>query len=91
LGDSFDLGSLIEEFREEAREQVDRLDHGLLQLDREGELDQDARGHLMRSLHTLKGNAGMLGLGPIRDFVHVVETVLKGPSGEAAAGPVRQA
>jgi two-component system, chemotaxis family, sensor kinase CheA len=85
LGDSFDLGSLIEEFREEAREQVDRLDHGLLQLDREGELDQDARGHLMRSLHTLKGNAGMLGLGPIRDFVHVVETVLKGPSGEAAA------
>jgi two-component system, chemotaxis family, sensor kinase CheA len=83
LSDSFDLGSLIEEFREEAREQVDRLDQGLLRLDREGALDDEVHRDLMRSLHTLKGNAGMLGLAPIRDFVHVVETVLKAGVDEA--------
>jgi two-component system chemotaxis sensor kinase CheA len=31
----------------------------------------------LRGLHTLKGNAGMLGLRPIQDFVHSVESVLK--------------
>ncbi len=77
MNESFDLGSLIEEFRDEAREQVDRLDQGLLELEREGSLDGETRGDLLRSLHTLKGNAGMLGLAAIRDFVHVVETLLK--------------
>jgi two-component system chemotaxis sensor kinase CheA len=77
LAESFDLGTLIEEFREEARDQLDRVDAGLLELEREGSLDEDARRGLLRTLHTLKGNAGMLGLSPIRDFVHAVENVLK--------------
>jgi len=77
LTESFDLGSLIDEFRDEAREQVDRLDQGLLRMERDGALGGATRGELLRSLHTLKGNAGMLGLAAIRDFVHAVETVLK--------------
>ncbi|NIP80261.1 MAG: hypothetical protein GWM90_13975, partial [Gemmatimonadetes bacterium] len=35
------------------------------------------RTELLRTLHTLKGNAGMLGLSAIRDFVHTLETVFK--------------
>jgi two-component system, chemotaxis family, sensor kinase CheA len=81
VDESFDLGSLMEEFRDEARDQVDRLDAGLIQLERDGELDDEAERSLLRGLHTLKGNAGMLGLSAIRDFVHVVETALKaGPA-----------
>jgi two-component system, chemotaxis family, sensor kinase CheA len=84
LAEPFDPRSLVEEFRDEAREQVDSLDEGLLQLERDGGLDEERRGSLMRSLHTLKGNAGMLGYSAIRDFVHVLETVLK--SGSAPSG-----
>lgn len=73
----FELETLIEEFRDEAREQIDRLDARLLELEREGALAGDARTELLRTLHTLKGNAGMLGLSPIRDFVHSLENVFK--------------
>jgi two-component system, chemotaxis family, sensor kinase CheA len=78
LDEPFDLASLVEEFRDEARDQVDRLDAGILRLERDGRLEESAHRDLLRSLHTLKGNAGMLGLGGIRDFVHVLENVLKG-------------
>jgi two-component system chemotaxis sensor kinase CheA len=77
LEESFDLETLIVEFRDEARDQIDRLDARLLELEREGALDPEARTELLRTLHTLKGNAGMLGLSPIRDFVHSLENVFK--------------
>ncbi len=77
VAESFDLGALVEEFRDEARDQVDRLDAGLIRLEREGSLPEEGRSELLRALHTLKGNAGMLGLSAIRDFVHVLENVLK--------------
>lgn len=81
MAESFDLTSLIEEFRDEARDQVDRLDAGLLELEREGTLQEETRSALLRTLHTLKGNAGMLGLSSVRDYVHVLENLLKaGPS-----------
>lgn len=90
MSESLDLGSLIEEFRDEARDQVDDLDAGLLQLEREGRLDEQARSGLLRVLHTLKGNAGMLGLGPIRDFVHVLENALKEQPGSWSEGTVER-
>ncbi|MFW5951284.1 MAG: chemotaxis protein CheA [Gemmatimonadota bacterium] len=77
MDESFDLSALVEEFREEARDQIDRVDAGLLELEREGALEPGTRSDLLRTLHTLKGNAGMLGLSAIRDFVHVMENVLK--------------
>jgi two-component system, chemotaxis family, sensor kinase CheA len=81
VSESFDLGSLIEEFRDEARDQIDQLDAGLLRIERAEQLGEDDRRALLRGLHTLKGNAGMLGLTAIRDFVHVVETLVKaGPA-----------
>ena len=77
MSESFNLDSLLDEFRDEARDQVDRLDAALLRLEREEHLDDEPRSAILRTLHTLKGNAGMLGLSAIRDFVHVVENVLK--------------
>lgn len=77
MAESFDLDTLVGEFREEARDQVDRLDATLLELEREATVDDGVRTELLRTLHTLKGNAGMLGLSAIRDFVHVLENVFK--------------
>lgn len=77
MAESFDLSALVDEFRDEARDQMDRLDAGLLRLEREGALEGGPRSELLRMLHTLKGNAGMLGLSPIRDFVHALENALK--------------
>lgn len=77
MQESLDLDSLMGEFRDEARDQVDRVEAGFLRFERDGELGEEARSGLLRTLHTLKGNAGMLGLSAIRDFVHAVENVLK--------------
>jgi two-component system, chemotaxis family, sensor kinase CheA len=61
------------DFRDEARGQLARLDDVLLSLGA-GEPASDAqRTALQRALHTLKGNAGMLGLRPLQDFVHTME------------------
>lgn len=82
MAESFDLGALVGEFRDEARDQLDRVDAALLEIEREGSIDSDARSALLRTLHTLKGNAGMLGLSPVRDFVHVLENILKAEPAE---------
>jgi two-component system, chemotaxis family, sensor kinase CheA len=80
----------MEEFRDEARDQVDQLDAGLLQLERDGQLDDATERSLLRGLHTLKGNAGMMGLAAVRDFVHVVETVLKAGSARWVEGTLER-
>ena len=40
--------------------------------------NDDARAELLRALHTLKGNAAMLGLRPMQELVHAVEDAFKG-------------
>ncbi|MEX2572448.1 MAG: ATP-binding protein [Gemmatimonadota bacterium] len=69
---------LLAEYREEARQQLEQLDHALLQLEESGKLTDDERLTLLRVLHTLKGNSAMIGLNPIADQVHVIENVFKG-------------
>ncbi len=62
-------------FFEEARELLQALEAGLMDL----EARQEDREHLdrtFRAAHTLKGAAGMVGLRPIADFTHKVEAVL---------------
>ncbi|HEX6926831.1 MAG TPA: chemotaxis protein CheA [Longimicrobiaceae bacterium] len=77
LADPFDLSSLLGEFRDEAREQLDRLDAALLTLEDSGALPPEDTTALLRALHTLKGNSGMLGLRPLVDAVHALEEVFK--------------
>lgn len=77
LAADFDFSVLYGEFREEARDQLEELDAALLSLESDGALPAERRGELLRTLHTLKGNAAMLGLGTMRDFVHSFETVFR--------------
>jgi two-component system, chemotaxis family, sensor kinase CheA len=77
LSESFDLSGLLEEFRDEARTQLDELDTALLKLERENVLDDAASTSLLRALHTLKGNAGMLGFLVVRDHVHALEGLMR--------------
>ncbi len=101
MSESFDLSALTEEYRDEARQQVGVLDTALLELEREGALGDEVATGLLRALHTLKGNSGMMGFAPIQDLVHAVESVLKDIEGKpdqvvlddlfAAAGGLRRA
>ncbi len=77
LSDLFDLSELLGDFRDEARDPVARLDAALAGWERGEPLAEADRTPLLRGLHTVKGNAGMLGLRAIQDFVHSVESVLK--------------
>ena len=74
-------------FFEEARELLQAFESGLMDL----EACQGDRAHLdrtFRAAHTLKGAAGMVGLGAIAEFTHGVETVLdRIRSGELAIRP----
>lgn len=77
MSDSFDLSELFTDFRDEGRGQLGALDDALLRIERDGALPGDERDALLRALHTLKGNAGMLGLRPIQERVHALESVFK--------------
>jgi two-component system chemotaxis sensor kinase CheA len=77
-----------ETFRQEARELLDQLEAGLL------DLDQDPGNHdlvnsTFRALHTIKGSGAMFGFTAVAEFVHEFETafdrVRKGQSQVNAA------
>ncbi|HEX2188550.1 MAG TPA: chemotaxis protein CheW [Longimicrobiaceae bacterium] len=90
LSDLFDLSELLGDFRDEARDPVARLDAALAGWERGEPLPEEERTVLLRGLHTLKGNAGMLGLRPIQDWVHGVESVLKRSAAPPAPATLRE-
>jgi two-component system chemotaxis sensor kinase CheA len=62
-------------FFEEAREQLQALEAGLMDL----EARREDRAHLdrtFRAAHTIKGAAGMVGLAALARFTHAIEAVL---------------
>jgi chemotaxis protein histidine kinase CheA len=67
--------SFLEEFRTESLEHLDKLDAGLLALERDPSKQELVRG-LYLSAHTIKGGASMLGLNAIKTFTHGFEDVL---------------
>jgi two-component system, chemotaxis family, sensor kinase CheA len=88
LGETFDLSGLLDEYRDEARGQLDTLESALLELEREAELGDEKRSALLRALHTLKGNSGMLGFAPVSDYVHHLESLFRAPPAEWPSGMV---
>lgn len=72
LGDNRDL---LAEFQAEAAEHLQQIEATLLVLDR-NPADPEALNAIFRSFHTIKGNAGFLGLGPMNKLAHEVETLL---------------
>ncbi len=60
-------------FRQEARELLDQLEQGLLDLERTPE-DTELINTVFRALHTIKGSGAMFGFLEVAAFVHEFET-----------------
>ncbi|ODT79470.1 MAG: chemotaxis protein CheA [Pelagibacterium sp. SCN 64-44] len=77
-----------ETFRQEARELLDQLEAGLLDLEQDPS-NADLINSTFRALHTIKGSGAMFGFTAVADFVHDFETafdrVRKGQSQANAA------
>lgn len=80
---------MITAFVQEAGEQLQEVEEGLLAWSREG--DQKAPiGELFRKIHSFKGNCGFVGLADLERLSHRIETVLdvaKAGAGKAKARP----
>lgn len=69
------LRRLLDEFRQEALENLDEAEACLLGLDR-GQKDSEVVAELFRRVHTIKGGASYVGLGAIAELAHALEGVL---------------
>jgi two-component system chemotaxis sensor kinase CheA len=65
---------LLAIYLEDARGQLEGLDHALLSLERDG-FDPVVVATVLGPLHTLKGNSGMMGFASIKEYVHRLEDV----------------
>ena len=76
-----DTSFLLADYLDDARQHIDALDAALLDLEgaleENAELDQERVTELLGSLHTLKGNSGMIGFVTVQQFVHQLEGAFK--------------
>ncbi|MDW8066153.1 MAG: chemotaxis protein CheA [Aquificaceae bacterium] len=70
-----DMKEIFEEFAIEAREHLDNLEKLLLELERDP-YNKDLINSAFRSMHTIKGGAGFLGLSAVVEVAHKAEDVL---------------
>lgn len=83
-----DFSDLIKDYLDDAGAHLSAFDEALLSLE-SGGLDHDLIRNTLGSLHTLKGNSGMMGFENLKAFVHQIESILKGLSeGKIEAGKV---
>ena len=66
---------LLIDFIAEAWESIDRLDQGVVQLEKTPE-DQNTIAQVFRAIHTIKGSSGFFGLKRIERLSHAAETLL---------------
>ncbi|HEY4300146.1 MAG TPA: chemotaxis protein CheA [Candidatus Didemnitutus sp.] len=66
---------LLGEFYAEAVDHLQQIEAALLVLDQRPD-DPEALSSIFRSFHTIKGNAGFLGLVPMQTLAHEVESLL---------------
>lgn len=87
MSDHLDMSELLEVFFEEADEQLQHLDEGILSLERNPE-DLGLVKEIFRAAHTLKGSSATMGFGQIADLTHTMENLLdKVRSGDQPATP----
>jgi two-component system chemotaxis sensor kinase CheA len=88
--DLFDTSELLDDFVDDARGHLARLDEVALRFEKTVEAgfpDPSLLEPVLGPLHTLKGNSGMMGFARIQKAVHEFETFLKPIlSGERIAG-----
>ena len=88
----FDAGAFLAGYLVEVDEHLGAANRNLTDVAegaRRGEAHPRAVRELYRSLHTIKGLSGMVGIDPIVDLSHAMEAVLRGAdrSGTRLAGP----
>ncbi len=66
---------LLTEFHAETVDHLQQIEAALLALDQEPD-NPEALNSIFRSFHTIKGNAGFLGLVPMHTLAHEVESLL---------------
>lgn len=66
---------LLVEFHVEAVDHLQQIEAALLLLDQNPD-NPEALNSIFRSFHTIKGNAGFLGLAPMHNLAHEVESLL---------------
>lgn len=62
-------------FAQEAREQLEAMEAGLLQLE-QGDRDPETLNAVFRAAHTIKGASGVVEIAAIEKFTHVLENLL---------------
>jgi two-component system chemotaxis sensor kinase CheA len=68
------IDTFRQSFIEEASELLIELENSLLEIEKKPE-DEELISKIFRSLHTIKGSAGMFGYDDIAMFIHDIETV----------------
>ncbi|MDE0724754.1 MAG: chemotaxis protein CheA [Alphaproteobacteria bacterium] len=71
---NIDMSQFQDTFLQEATENLEELEQGLLALESGDSADMDS---IFRAAHSIKGGAGTFGFMPISDFTHTVESVLQ--------------
>ena len=71
----FDLSQYMQIFLEEAEEQLQILDEGLVMLEQDWD-NQELLNRIFRAAHTLKGSSASMGFSKIADLTHNMESVL---------------
>jgi two-component system chemotaxis sensor kinase CheA len=69
------MDDIFSVFAVEAREQLDAMESGLMQLE-QGDRDPDTINGVFRAAHTIKGAAGVVEITVVEKFTHVLENVL---------------
>jgi len=80
LSDTVDISVLIDEFLDDANGHLEAVEVALLELEKrwlEGIYDEELVTLLLGSLHTLKGNSGMMGYTSVQQYVHRLESAFK--------------
>lgn len=69
------MDELLAVFHHEATEKLDEMEAGLMALEK-GEGDGETLNAIFRAAHTIKGSAGVVEMGEIEKFTHVLEHLL---------------
>jgi two-component system chemotaxis sensor kinase CheA len=70
-----EMREIFEEFLVEARENLEKLETDLLELEKDP-TNQEILNSAFRVMHTIKGGAGFLGLDPVVETAHKAEDIL---------------
>jgi two-component system chemotaxis sensor kinase CheA len=69
------MDEMLGVFLQEAREQLEAMEAGLLQLE-QGDQDPETLNAIFRAAHTIKGASGVVEIGAVEGFTHVLENLL---------------